>query len=50
MNNENKTVITDYNDDKLANIKIEDEEMDLYIDGQKLTPTGSTKTENYISI
>ena len=28
MKNENKTVITDYNDEKLANIKIEDEEMD----------------------
>ena len=30
MKNENKTVITDYNDEKLANIKIEDEEMDLF--------------------
>lgn len=30
MENENKTVVNDYNDEKLTNIGVEDEEMDLF--------------------
>lgn len=30
MENENKTVVNDYNDEKLSNIGLEDEEMDLF--------------------